>query len=76
MLYQLPNGKVIYLSIEQYIELTDLDIQYLMSVDAGEHALNPFTDSAIARNTVEKHYDFDYSPAKVCIASVCSKRMC
>jgi hypothetical protein len=60
MLYQLPNGKVIYLSIEQYLELTDLDVQYLMSVDAGEHAINPFTDSAIARNTVEKHYDFDY----------------
>jgi hypothetical protein len=60
MLYQLPNGKVIYLSIEQYLEITDLDIQYLMSVDAGEHALNPFTDSAIAKNTVEKHYDFDY----------------
>jgi hypothetical protein len=60
MLYQLPNGKVIYLTIDQYLELTDLDVQYLMSVDAGEHAINPFTDSAISRNTVEKQYDFDY----------------
>jgi hypothetical protein len=60
MLYQLPNGKVIYLSIEQFLELTDLDVQYLMSLNAGEYAINPFTDSAIAENTKEKYYDFDY----------------
>jgi len=62
MLYQLPNGKVIYLSLEQYLELTDEDIQYLMSLNAGEYALNPFTDSAISENTKEKYYDFDYLP--------------
>jgi hypothetical protein len=60
MLYQLSNGKVIYLTIEQYLELTDLDIQYLMSLNAGEFALNPFTDSAVVENTKEKYYDFDY----------------
>jgi hypothetical protein len=31
MQYQLPNGKVIYLSIEQFLEMTDQDIQFLMS---------------------------------------------
>jgi hypothetical protein len=31
-----------------------------MSQDAGEHALNPFTNSAIVENTKEKYYDFDY----------------
>ena len=60
MLYQLSNGKVIYLTIEQFLELTDLDVQYLMSLNAGEYALNPFTDSAIVENTKEKYYDFDY----------------
>jgi hypothetical protein len=60
MLYQLSNGKVIYLTIEQYLELTDLDVQYLMSLNAGEFALNPFTDSAVVENTKEKYYDFDY----------------
>jgi hypothetical protein len=60
MLYQLPNGKVIYLSVEQYLELTDLDVQYLMSIDYGDHIVNPFTDSAIDINTKEKYYDFDY----------------
>ena len=60
MLYQLPNGKVIYLSIEQFLELTDDDIQYLMSIDGGEHAINPFTDSAVHQNSKEHYYDFDY----------------
>lgn len=60
MLYQLPNGKVIYLSIEQFLELTDEDVQYLMSIDAGEHAINPFTDSAVVQNSKECYYDFDY----------------
>jgi len=60
MFYNLPNGKVVYLSIEEYLDLTDLDIQYLMSLDYGEHVVNPFTGSAIDNNTKEKYYDFDY----------------
>ena len=60
MLYQLPNGKVVYLSIEQFLDLTDEDIQYLMSIDYGEHIINPFSDSAVVENTIEKYYDFDY----------------
>ena len=62
MLYQLNNGKVIYLSIEQFLELTDEDVQYLMALDAGEYATNPFIDSAVLENTKEKYYDFDYLP--------------
>jgi hypothetical protein len=62
MLYQLPNGKVVYLTVEQYLELTPEDIQYLMSIDFGEHILNPFTDSAVVQNTKEHYYDFDYLP--------------
>jgi len=60
MLYQLPNGKVIYITLEQYLDLTDEDIQYLMSIDYGEHIINPFSDSAVVENTKEKYYDFDY----------------
>jgi hypothetical protein len=60
MHYQLPNGKVVYLTIEQYLELTDLDIQYLMSIDFGEHVQDPFKGSAVEQNKSEKYYDFDY----------------
>jgi hypothetical protein len=60
MLYQLPNGKVVHLSIEEYLDLTDEDVQYLISLDYGEHIINPFTGSAVDNNTKEKHYDFEF----------------
>lgn len=60
MQYQLPNGKVVNLSIEEYLDLTDEDVQYLMSIDYGEHIINPFTGSAVENNTKEKYYDFDF----------------
>ena len=60
MLYQLPKGKVIHLTVEQYLDLTDLDIQHLIALDAGDHMINPFSESAVNINTKEKYYDFDY----------------
>ncbi len=61
MLYQLPNGKTIYLTIEEFLSLTDQDIQYLVSVDCGEAVLNPFKGSAtVDKSQPEKQYDFDY----------------
>lgn len=72
MLYQLPNGKIIFLTIDQYLDLTDEDIQYLMSIDAGEHASSPFTDSAVVENTKEKYYDFDYLPDDESIDNIIS----
>lgn len=60
MLYQLPNGKVIHISIEEFLDLTDEDIQYLMSIDYGEYIKNPFSGSAVDDNTKEKYYDFDF----------------
>lgn len=62
MLYQLPNGKVVHLSIDEYLDLTDEDVQYLMSLDYGEHIRDPFTDSAVCHNTKEKYYDFEFLP--------------
>lgn len=59
MYYQLPNGKVITITIDQYLEMTDLDIQYLMSIDYGEHIIDPFTGSAVEKNS-QKEYNFDY----------------
>jgi len=60
--YQLANGKTIYLTIDQFLDLTDEDIQYLISVDYGKQYLNPFNDSAVFSQVVEKSYDFDYLP--------------
>lgn len=60
MQYQLPNGKVVHLSIEEYLDLTDEDVQYLMSIDYGEHIRDPFSGSAVEKNTKEKYYDFEF----------------
>ena len=59
MLYQLQNGKVIYLSIEEFLDLTDEDIQYLMALNAGDYITDPFSGSAMKKNTNKKSYDFD-----------------
>jgi hypothetical protein len=58
--YNLPNGKTVYLTIEEYLDLTDLDIQYLISLDYGESILNPFKGSAVEKPESSKQYDFQY----------------
>lgn len=47
MLYQLPNGKVVELSVEQFLELTDEDFQLLMCLDAGDSIEDPFFGTAM-----------------------------
>ena len=47
MLYQLPTGKVIYLSLDDYLDLTDEDIQYFISTGLGDQPLNPFFGSSL-----------------------------
>lgn len=61
MNYQLPNGKTIYLTVEEYLSLTDQDIQYIIALDLGEGVLNPFKGSVINSNSSEEiEYDFSY----------------
>jgi hypothetical protein len=49
MYYQLPNGKVVNLDISDILDLSDADIQYLISINAGEHVTNPFHGSVIKK---------------------------
>jgi len=49
LLYQLPTGKVVEMSIEQYLALTDEDIQYLISINYGEHISSPWYDSSVKK---------------------------
>jgi hypothetical protein len=62
MQYQLPNGRVINITIEQYLSMSDNDIQYMLCTNAGEVIHNPFTSSALDENSTEKQkvYDFSY----------------
>lgn len=47
MLVQLPNGKTVHMSIEQYLALDDSDIQYMVSVNCGSTASSPWCGSAV-----------------------------
>jgi hypothetical protein len=47
MLYQLPNGKVIEITIEQYLRLTDDELQELLAYNMGDVVDNPFFGSAL-----------------------------
>lgn len=49
MLYQLPTGKVVWLEVEDVINLSKEDLQFLIAINAGEHVHNPFKHSAISK---------------------------
>lgn len=50
MLYQLPNGKVIEISTEQYFEMTDEDFEYLIAYNYGELQEDPWFGSVISKS--------------------------
>lgn len=47
MLYQLPNGKVVNISVDEYLNLTDEDIQALVALNFGEYATSYWFGSCI-----------------------------
>lgn len=75
MLYQLPNGKVITLTVEEYLDLTDTDIQYLVSLDAGEGSVSPWHQSAIRSSRhvnlddIDTSIDYEYEDDEVGLIS-------
>ncbi len=68
MKYQLPSGKVVHLTVEQYLDMTDADIEYMVRMNAGEYISSPFHGSVI-RNTkksekedIDEDTRIDYEP--------------
>lgn len=49
MLYQLPNGKVIEISTEQYLEMSDEELEYLIAYNYGEVMENPWFGSVLSK---------------------------
>jgi len=52
MIYQLQTGKIIELSLEQYLEMTDDDIEYFIAFNVGELVNNPFFRSSFQNKPV------------------------
>lgn len=51
MLYQLPNGKVIEISTEQFVEMSDEELEYLIAYNYGEVQENPWFGSILNKHT-------------------------
>lgn len=51
MIYQLPNGKVLWLTTEEYLNLTDEEIVYIVSLGYGESANSPWIGSVLSDRT-------------------------
>jgi hypothetical protein len=47
MLYQLPNGKCVELTLEQFLRLTDEDLKGMIAYNAGEDVNDPFALSVL-----------------------------
>lgn len=62
MQYQLPTGKVINLSVEEYLSLSDQDIQDLTASNLGDYATSPWEGSIIKKpNKLKEKPDIDKS---------------
>lgn len=57
IIYQLPNGKIVRLTLDEYLSLSEEDIIYLVSIDYGESAQNPWMGSSLGYNA--KHLNFE-----------------
>jgi len=53
MLYQLPNGKVIEISTEQYFEMTDEELEYLIAYNYGDVQEDPWFGSVLLKQEKE-----------------------
>lgn len=64
MIYQLPNGKCIEMSVEQYLKMTDEDFQNLIGYNFGEEFNDPFIHSVLrhgpAKEDIEDELEEDY----------------
>jgi len=50
LIYQLPNGKVIEISTEQFIDMTDEELEYLIAYNYGEVQENPWFGSILSKS--------------------------
>jgi hypothetical protein len=60
MLYQLPNGRTIEMSVEQYLDMTDDDFEYLIAHNYGDELEDPFFGSVLTKPALA-----DYVPDPV-----------
>lgn len=61
MLYQLKNGKTIYISIDEFLNMSKEEEQFLLMYGYGEYMNNPFSGSILnSKKLREEIEDLDY----------------
>lgn len=63
MMYQLPSGKVIYLTLEEYLDLSDQDLQDLIGTNIGAYPTSIWEGSSIKSKSDRKNVknELDYT---------------
>jgi hypothetical protein len=65
MIYQLPNGKCIEMSIEQYLKMSDQELKNMVAYNYGEEFNDPFIHSVLrhgpAREDIQEELEDDFS---------------
>lgn len=57
MIYQLPNGKCIEMSIDQYLKMTDEELKNLVAYNFGEEFNDPFIHSVLRHGPAREDQD-------------------
>lgn len=69
MIYQLPNGKCVEMSIEQYLRMSDDELKNMVAYNLGEEFNDPFIFSVLrhgpAREDIEEELDDDFSEEEI-----------
>jgi hypothetical protein len=52
MFYQLPNGKVIEMTTEQFVEMSDEELEYLIAFNYGDVVENPWLGSVLSKHDI------------------------
>lgn len=50
MYYQLPNGRVIEMSVDQYLDMSDEELEYLIAYNYGDVYENPWHGSILSKH--------------------------
>ncbi len=62
MMYQLSSGRVIYLTVEEYLNLSDQDLQDLIGSGIGGYPTSIWEGSSIKKQKIRNHVknELDY----------------
>ena len=73
-MFQLQTGKVIYLTVEEYLSLSDEDIQALIAGNLGDYPTSYWDGSVIKKHQkpehVQKDIDYEEDSEEITITTV------